>query len=65
MKNVLLYYSFGFALGGGEYLPLTFIAALQQVCNLTLAVDLARNIERSYKAFGADLGIDLSKLKIV
>ena len=65
MKNVLLYYSFGFALGGGEYLPLTFIAALQQVCNLTLAVDLARNIERSCKAFGADLGIDLSKLKIV
>ena len=65
MKNVLLYYSFGFALGGGEYLPLTFIAELQKVCNLTLAVDLACNIERSYKAFGADLGIDMSKLRIV
>ena len=30
MKNVLLYYSFSFALGGGEYLPLSFIAALQK-----------------------------------
>ena len=44
MKNVLLYYSFGFALGGGEYLPLAFIAALQKTCNLTLAVDVAANI---------------------
>ena len=29
MKNVLLYYSFSFSFGGGEYLPLAFIAALQ------------------------------------
>ena len=65
MKNVLLYYSFGFALGGGEYLPLAFIAALQKTCNLTLAVDVAANIERSVKAFGAGLGIDLSSLKVV
>ena len=65
MKNVLLYYSFGFALGGGEYLPLAFIAALQKTCNLTLAVDVAANIDRSVKAFGTGLGIDLSRLKVV
>ena len=65
MKNVLLYYSFGFALGGGEYLPLSFIAALQKTCNLTLAVDVAVNIERSVKAFGAGLGIELSRLRVV
>ena len=65
MKNVLLYYSFSFALGGGEYLPLAFIAALQKMGNLTVAVDQACNFERSYKAFGTDLGIDLSRLKIV
>ena len=65
MKNVLLYYSFGFALGGGEYLPLAFIAALQKVCNLTLAVDVEANIERSVKAFGTGLGIDLSRLRVV
>lgn len=65
MKNVLLYYSFGFALGGGEYLPLAFIAALQKVCNLTLAVDVEANIERSVKAFVTGLGIDLSRLRVV
>ena len=65
MKNVLLYYSFSFALGGGEYLPLAFIAALQKMSNLTVAVDQASNFERSYRAFGSDLGIDLSRLKIV
>ena len=65
MKNVLLYYSFGFALGGGEYLPLAFIAALQKACNLTLAVDVEANIERSVKAFGTGLGIDLSRLRVV
>ena len=65
MKNVLLYYSFSFALGGGEYLPLAFIAALQKMSNLTVAVDQASNFERSYRAFGTDLGIDLSRLRIV
>ena len=58
MKNVLLYYSFSF-----DYLPLVFIAALQKMSNLTVAVDLARNIERSSKTFGID--IDMSKLKVV
>lgn len=65
MKNVLLYYSFSFALGGGEYLPLAFIAALQKMGNLTVAVDQACNFERSYRAFGTDLGIDLPRLRIV
>lgn len=65
MKNVLLYYSFGFALGGGEYLPLSFIAELQNKCDLTVAVDLARNFELSYESFGKGLDIDRSKLKIV
>lgn len=65
MKKVLLYYSFSFALGGGEYLPLSFIAALQKTCDLTVAVDIAGNFERSYAAFGAGLDIDRSKLRLV
>ena len=65
MRNALLYYSFSFALGGGEYLPLAFIAALQKMSNLTVAVDQASNFERSYRAFGTDLDIDLSRLRIV
>ena len=63
MKNVLLYYSFGFSLGGGDYLPLSLIAALQETCNLTVAVDVAGNLEHAAKIFGID--IDLSKLKVV
>ena len=63
MKNVLLYYSFGFSFGGGDYLPLTFIAALQKISNLTVAVDVAGNIERSSQIFGVD--IDFSNLKVV
>ncbi len=63
MKKVLLYYSFCFALGGGDYLPLVLAAELQQVSDLTLAVDSVDNIERASRAFGIDL--DLAKLKIV
>ena len=63
MKNVLLYYSFGFARGGGDYLPLTLIAALQKISNLTVAADVADNLERSSKILGID--IDLSNLKVV
>ena len=63
MKNVLLYYSFGFSFGGGDYLPLVFAAELQKVSNLTLAVDVASNIEQSSRIFGVDL--DMSKLKVV
>ena len=63
MKNGLLYDRFGFSFGGGDYLPLMFIAALQKTCNLTVAVDMACNLERSAKTFGID--IDLPKLKVV
>ena len=60
MKNVLLYYSFSFSFGGGDYLPLALAAELQKVSNLTLAVDVADNIEVSSRIFGID--IDMSKV---
>ena len=63
MKNVLLYYSFSFALGGGDYLPLSLIKALQETSNLTVAVDQACTIERSCKACG--ISIDISRLNVV
>ena len=63
MKKILLYYSFGFSLGGGDYLPLTLAAALQERCVLTLAVDAACNIERASKVFG--IAVDMSKIKVV
>ena len=63
MKNVLLYYSFSFALGGGEHLPLSLIASLQKMGNVTVALDQADNLKRSSEVFGID--IDLSALKVV
>ena len=39
-KVLVYYYVFGSALGGSEYLPLLFIAELQQRgCTITLALD--------------------------
>ena len=63
MKNILLYYSFSFSFGGGEHLPLSFIAALQKMGNLTVALDVEANLEKSSKLFGIE--IDMSELKVV
>ena len=63
MKNVLLYYSFSFSFGGGDHLPLSFIAALQDTCRLTVALDLAPNLERAARTCGID--VDLSKIEVV
>ena len=63
MKNILLYYSFSFSFGGGEHLPLAFIAALQKNCNLTVALDMKANLEQASKLF--EIGIDLSSLKVI
>ena len=63
MKKILFYYSFSFAFGGGDHLPLSFIAALQQMGDLTVALDVPANLERASKLFGID--VDLSGLKIV
>ena len=63
MKNILLYYSFSFSFGGGEHLPLSLIAALQNSCNLTVALDMADNLERAARVF--DIPIDMSRLQVV
>ncbi|MBR4676280.1 MAG: glycosyltransferase [Victivallales bacterium] len=63
MKKVLLYYSFSFSFGGGEHLPLSLIAALQDICQLTVALDVSGNLERAAKLIGIE--IDLSKVKVV
>lgn len=63
MKNVLLYYCFSFSFGGGDYLPLSLIAALQKISNLTVALDMATNLEHAARVF--DIDIDMSRLKVV
>ena len=64
MKKVLIYYRyFGKTLGGGEFLPLTFIAELQSQCEVTLALDWTDNFEQAVDFFG--IPIDVSKVKLV
>ena len=63
MKNVLLYYPFSFSFGGGDLLPLCLIAALQNVCRLTVALDIAPNLEKASKLFGIE--IDMSRINVV
>lgn len=63
MKNVLLYYSFGFSFGGGEPLPLSLATALQDMCRLTVAADVPENLERAADLFG--IPVDLSKIELV
>ena len=64
MKNVLIYYRyFGLTLGGGEYLPLRFIAALQKSCAVTLALDWTDHFERAVQLMG--IPIDMDRLEVV
>ena len=62
MKKVLLYYNFSFSFGGGELLPLSFIAELQGACDLTVALDRADGLRQSAALYGID--IDTSAFKI-
>lgn len=63
MKKVLLYYSFGFSFGGGDVLPLSFAAALQKTCKLTVALDVESNFARAAELVGIE--IDIGKIKTV
>ena len=64
MKKVLIYYRyFNLALGGGEFLPLTFISELQSCCEVTLALDWKDNFEHAVKTL--EIPIDMNRLNIV
>ena len=63
MKDVLLYYSFAFAFGGGDLLPLALAAALQDQCRLTFAADVPENLERAADLYRVP--VDLSKVRLV
>lgn len=62
MKKVLLYYNFSFSFGGGDFLPLSFIAELQHACELTVALDRADGLWRAAEIY--DIGIDPSAFKV-
>lgn len=62
MKKVLLYYNFSFSFGGGDFLPLSFIADLQNACDLTVALDRADGLRQAADIYG--IGIDLSAFKV-
>lgn len=62
MKKVLLYYNFSFSFGGGDFLPLSFIAELQNACDLTVALDKAEGLRQSAEIYG--ITIDPSAFKV-
>ena len=63
-KRVLIYYmDFPTSIGGGEFLPLLFIAELQKTCEVTLALNWKSDVGAAAAIIGVPL--DLSKLKIV
>ena len=62
MKKVLLYYNFSFSFGGGDFLPLSFIAELQNACDLTVALDKADGLRQSAEIYG--ITIDPSAFKV-
>lgn len=64
MKKTLIYHrDFGKVLGGGEYLPLFFAAELQKSCDVTLALDVAGNVEAAAERLG--IALDPSRLRTV
>jgi glycosyltransferase involved in cell wall biosynthesis len=62
MKKVLLYYNFSFSFGGGDFLPLSFIAELQNTCDLTVALDSADGLRKAADLYG--ITIDPSAFKV-
>ena len=62
MKKVLLYYNFSFSFGGGDFLPLSFIAELQNACDLTVALDCADGLRQAADLCG--IAIDPAAFKV-
>lgn len=62
MKKVLLYYNFSFSFGGGDFLPLSFIAELQNACDLTVALDKTDGLRQAAEIYG--ITIDPSAFKV-
>ena len=63
MKKVLLYYHFSCTRGGGDFLPLSFLAELHRISDVTLAVDVESGFEEAAKLFGFHL--DRSRFHVV
>ena len=63
-KVLIYYYKFATKLGGSDYLPLLFIAELQQRgCDVTLALDWNSDLEQAANLYHVDL--DAKKVRIL
>lgn len=63
MKALIYFTHFGATLGGSEYLPLAFIAELQNAgCEITLALDWPSDLDRAIRLSG--IPIDTAKLHV-
>ena len=65
-KVLIYYYKFAANLGGSDYLPLLFIAELQQRgCDVTLALDWESDLEQATKLYHVDLDTKKVHIRIV
>ena len=63
-RKALVYFTqFNAALGGSEYLPLTFAAELQKTCDVTLALNWESDVARAAETMR--IPVDMSRLQIV
>ena len=65
MKKVLLYYNFSFSFGGGDFLPLSFIAELQNACDLTVALDKTDGLRQAAEIYGITIAPSAFKIEQV
>ena len=62
--RALVYFTqFSTALGGSEYIPLTFVAELQKRCRVTLALNWKSDVGLAARTMG--IPVDMEKLEVV
>ena len=62
--RALVYFTqFTTALGGSEYIPLTFVAELQKRCRVTLALNWRSDVARAARTMG--IPVDMDALEVV
>lgn len=63
LRALVYFTQFSSALGGSEYLPLTFVAELQKRCRVTLALNWPSDVGRAARTMG--IPIDMPRLDVV
>jgi len=63
LRALVYFTQFSSALGGSEYIPLTFVAELQKTCDVTLALNWQSDVAAAARTM--NIPVDMSTLKVV